>query len=217
MKIKGLILCLLVAGLGWAWSGAAQATEVTLHFTGQILPSSTLDDPAFAAGTTYAGDLTYDLSATDGLRADPSLGIYSGTSLTVSFSTGATVTCVGQPSIFVEDNRESADSFKMTCSNLAVTGSSLQLTLAGLILTDDHQTAFTTDSLPASFNLNDFGRRVFTLWWGGQTHELLTAEGTITSITFNQAVPLPASILLFGTALGGWLAAGTIRRSKRLL
>ena len=213
MKIKSLILCLFAVGLGWAWSGAAQATVIDLQFTGQII-SSTLGDPAFAAGTAYAGDLIYDLSA-QVFSPDPSLGFYSeGTSLTGSFSTGAT--CVGQPSIIVGNNSAGKDSFKVV--DFTVTGSSLPL-IPSLEFNDSSQTVFTSVSLPVSFILSDFDP-------GIQGKNLLlflcdnyqkSAICSITYVTFYQTVPLPASILLFGTALGGWLLAGIIRRSKRLL
>ena len=215
MKIKSLILCLFAVGLGWAWSGAAQATVIDLQFTGQII-SSTLGDPAFAAGTAYAGDLIYDLSA-QVFSPDPSLGFYSeGTSLTGSFSTGAT--CVGQPSIIVGNNSAGKDSFKVV--DFTVTGSSLPL-IPSLEFNDSSQTVFTSVSLPVSFILSDFdfGIQGKGLWILCEGQPQKYALGSITSISFNQTgpVPLPASILLFGTALGGWLVVGTIRRSKRFL
>jgi hypothetical protein len=209
VKIKKFILCLLVAGLGWVWSGAARATEIKLEFTGKII-YSTLGDPAFAAGTTYTGDLTYDLSAPDLSPADPNYGAYLGIGLAVSFSTGATATCVGQPSIFVENNFAGEDSFKVG-ADFAVTGSSLPL-IASLEFKDSNQTAFASDSLSASFSLSDFDSKDFWFLCVGQPQKF--ALGSIETNTFD-AAPLPASLLLFGTALAGWLAAGTIRRRKR--
>ena len=217
--IKKLIFCLLVAGLGWAWSGAAQATVIDLYFMGQIEPN-TLGDPAFAAGTTFTGDLTYSL-ATD-VPADPNYGTYYGTGFYVNFISGAKATCVGQPSIFVKNDfavsGSPIDSFNVGAL-FAVTGSSLQSICASLTFVDSSHTVFTSASLPASFLLSDFDP-------GIQGKNLLlflcdnyqkSAICSITYVTFYQTVPLPASILLFGTALGGWLLAGIIRRSKRLL
>jgi hypothetical protein len=222
VTIKKLILCLLVAGLGWAWSGAAQATVIDLHFTGEIYPN-TLGDPAFAAGTTFFGDLTYDLSAPNG-SDDPSYGVYTqGINFSVNFiSSGATATGAGQPSIFVKNDfavtGSAIDSFNVGAL-LAVTDSSLQSICASLTFVDSSHTVFTSASLPASFLLSDFdpGIQGKNLWLFLSDQSQRSAIGSITYVTFYQTVPLPASILLFGTALGGWLVAGIIRRSKRLL
>ncbi|MGB8991022.1 MAG: VPLPA-CTERM sorting domain-containing protein [Desulfobaccales bacterium] len=220
--IKKLILCLLVAGLGWAWSGDAQATEVTLQFRGEII-LSTLGDPAFAQGTLFTGLLTYDLSAPNG-SDDPSYGVYTqGINFSVNFiPTGPTATGVGQPSIFVKNDfavtGSLIDSFTVD-ADFAVTGSSLQSICASLTFLDSSHTVFTSASLPASFLLSDFdpGIQGKNLWLFLCDQSQKSAIASITYVTFYQTVPLPASILLFGTALGGWLVAGTIRRSKRLL
>jgi hypothetical protein len=221
MKIKRLILYLLVAGLGWAWSGDAQATVVTLTFWGQI-SDSTLADPAFAEGANFTGILTYDTSYDDQADLDPSFGQYFGINFSVSFpSTGAMVASAGQPSILVENNLAGVDSFKIADSNLTVTGASLPVTMASVIFTNVDQTAFASDSLPVSFNLADFNipqnPPLLTLWYVDQASHFFYATGPISNITFEafEAIPLPPSILLFGTALGGWLAAGIIRRSRR--
>jgi hypothetical protein len=208
MKIKQLILCLLVAGLGWGWCGNAQATIVTLQFQGKI-ERSTLGDPAFAVGTSYTGVFTYDSSARDESPTDPSYGEYSGLDFSLSFSTGATATSMGKINILVVNGLVDWCSF--AGSDFAVTGSSLQLSSASLTFMNFSSSDFVDDSLPGSFHIADFNIRTFML--SCETSGTY-AKGTINDIDFQDS-PLPASLVLFGTALGGWLAVETLRRSKR--
>ena len=195
-------------GLMWAglWGGLltppASANTVTFGFSGNLSNVSNDLFPSFNTGQTLTGFYSFD-STTPDSNPSANRGQYNGTisSLTVTVgSYTATLGTLGDNFIQVRNLPNNNDRYEvrapLTGPSLVNAGDTFTPVRFRIELKDGN--AFSSDTLPttppslSSFAQNQF-RIVFTDGHGNDR-----IKGSLTSLV---AVPLPASILLFGAGL----------------
>lgn len=189
---------------------AARAVTITVSFAGTIDEVGSEIASAFTAGDAFTGTLQIDASTADS-SADPGIGAYPGAvdDLAFTFGTYLATTTFGQVNV----TNGSFDAFVGTTFNASgdpVAG--LQLVEATLNLVDLDGSVFSSDAIPTSLSLSDFGFARAFLWFeGGLTSRRVA--GNVTSLTFT--VPEPGALTLLAVAaLGAVLTPRRCRRSR---
>jgi hypothetical protein len=148
---------------------------------------------------TVAGTFGYDNLAGDNSSSDPNIGEYTGAGFwtgTISNgpANGSTFNFTNLDIEIINNDQDfEEDSFSMSLSSAPQTY---------IFLTDDDQTAFSGDNLPALLTLDEFEFFEMSLYVvaDANIHQLFF---DIDSISAPTVVPLPPAIWLFGSALLG--------------
>jgi len=187
----------------------SSATPITFNFTGDVTKVQGLANPPFSVSTgTMSGFMTVDTTN------NGTSGHYNISNFSVNIE-GQIYTRVGPPSFFgveIVNGTPGPDQFKVSVIDpigpsfvvnpgLTLVASEFKIDLK----TDDSTSAFGSVALPPTIpSISSFAN---TNQWslafhGDEGHKV---SGTITALT---AVPLPASLLLFGAGLVALIGLG---------
>lgn len=220
-KITGLTLfiastCLL--------STQVNAALVTIEASGE---TNLVSQPALNSllGLTFSATAVYDTTVADA-NPNPDFGEY-GAGL-VSFTAtldGQTLTTPSPDSsrmVVTNDSATFNDNFSIGSfsTGLALSFPGLgpyESATVNLVLRDTSSSIFSNDELPASFDLMDFDLPFLSVILQPQTNNLNTRiDATINSLTVSSipnAVPVPAAVWLFGTAMAGLIGFSRRRQA----
>jgi hypothetical protein len=181
------------AALLLALSTPAAAATITVSFTATIDEVGSEVASAFTLGDTINGSIQID-GATPDSAADASIGFYSGAIDDLSFSFGSYLASASVGQVNVAN--AAIDTFVATTSN--ATGASvggLALVNATLNLVDSDGSALSTDAIPLSLLLSDFGTARASIFFEGGTPSRRVG-GNLSSLTLS--VPEPGALALLG-------------------
>ena len=182
---------------------AAQASTITISFSGTIDEIGPDVASGFTSGDPFSGTIQFD-DATPDTNASAILGDYGGAISSMSFDFGgylATAT-VGQVSVR-NDTNDSFNAVTFNGNGAQVAG--LSLVSLSLSLVDSAGTTFSSDAIPASLSLSDFFFAKGAIEFEGGTSRRV--RGSISSLTYT--VPEPGALALL--AVAGLLA---LRRGR---
>lgn len=209
VRLVGLVLVTVIV-----FSEAAQASVLTFSFRGIVTDEvSTELSPPIVPKTPFFGSYTFESTARDGFVDDPLLGVYDIQSFSLTLL-GNTYSLPnpGSSSIYVDKfNDPLADKYVVYA-----------LGLSGPFVNHSEPNIFTLvvgghfidDSLPLtppSLGVFPSGNRVRMEFIGADS--LLSFSGQLTSLTLTP-VPLPGTLLMFGSSLFG-LAGLLVRHRMR--
>lgn len=208
---------------GFVWGGLpaneARADLVTYNFTGAVGHVSTPLFPALNAGQTLSGSFTFDTAIADS-RGSASAGRYNDAITGMTVNVGAWSASLGSEGshnnnvINIRDG--SSDTFEVRAPLSGDGVGSYEPLYFRLTLKDPSGAVFGDDSLPSTApSLSSFASDGFRLVFTSE-NGIAKVRGNLTSLT---AVPLPASVILFGAgliALVG-LGAGSWRQKENRL
>jgi hypothetical protein len=185
----------LPAALLLVLSMPAAAATITVSFTATIDEVGSEVASAFTLGEAINGSIQID-GATPDSSADASLGFHPGAIDDLSFSFGSYLASasVGQVNV----TNAGFDTFVATTSN--ATGASvggLALVNATLNLVDSDGSALSSDAIPLSLLLSDFGTARASIFFEGGDPSRRVA-GNLSSLTLS--VPEPATLALLALA-----------------
>ena len=209
----GMILWGLLSGSLLA--NPATAALVTFNFTGTVtqVGSNLGASPFGGSPILLSGSYTFN-PATSNSSVIPSIGQYNNTISNLTFQLGTYGNIPGTitpNSILVANNFLGGDGYLLAApfSGAAVNGRNplaFEFDLTG------NSSAFGSTALPTTPpSLSSFATKTFRVIFAGGVHSIV--QGTLTSLT---AVPLPATVILFGAglvALAG-LGAGSWRQRR---
>jgi hypothetical protein len=192
------------------------ATLVTYNFTGAVGDVSKPLFPALNAGQTLTGSFTFDNTITDSKTGSASTGRYNDAITSFNIHLGTWSASLGSEGSHnnnvIKIGNGSSDTFEVRAPlNGDGVGSSEPLYFR-LTLKDPSGGVFANDSLPSTApSLSSFASDRFRIVFASE-HGIARVRGNLTSLT---AVPLPASVILFGAGLIALVGLGAGSWRKR--
>lgn len=219
-RVLNLSLSLMVLALGSVlpvWEGTrAEAALVTYQFSGNVSEvSGALFTPGgvgvdgFNSGLRLSGNYTVDTTTAGILPSGLPIQVYNGsvTNLNLSIGNYAAIQGVGTNLTTISSGTPAFYSVNLGTAGNLVKG--LAPSLFSLNLADETGTAFSSVALPGTqaLGLNAFNVNRWTLAFSNGK----SLVGSFDTVT---AVPLPATVLLFGAGLTGLVGFGARSRFK---
>ena len=214
-RVLNLSLSLVVLAVGSVlpvWEGTrAEAALVTYQFSGNIseVPGALftpggLGANGFNSGLKLSGTYTFDNATTGLLPSGLPIQVYNNSVSTLNLSIGnysAVLQGGGTNLTTVSSGNPSLYSVNLGTAGNLVKG--LAPSLFSINLADETGTAFSSVALPGNQapNLSSFNVNRWTLAFGNGK----TLVGSLDTL---KAVPLPATVLLFGAGLIGLVGLG---------
>jgi hypothetical protein len=194
------------------------ADTVTVHFAGTIDLVDAGLSSKFSTGQGITGSFTYDSATAPRAGSTATQGVFDALD-SVQFSSGTySASSLGAPEIQLDNDLPGFnDRFGLVSrQSEGLTGSKVggrDLTAFAIRLDDTTNTALTSSlSLPTSIDLDDYTSSRFFLFFGDTNPRLVS--GTF-SVLQSDAVPEPASVIIWGIALVGSGAYAALRRRRR--
>lgn len=213
--VRNVCLSLLVLAMGSIlpiWHGTtAEAALVTYQFSGNIseVPGSLftpggLGENGFNSGLKLSGTYTVDTATAGMLPTGLPIQMYNGSVTNLNLSIGnysAVLQGGGTNLTTVSSGNPSLYSVNVGTAGNLVKG--LAPSLFSLNLADETGTAFSSVALPGNQapNLNSFNVNRWTLAFSN-------GKSLVGSLDTLKAVPLPATVVLFGAGLIGLVGLG---------
>jgi hypothetical protein len=216
------IICGMVMG-GFLWGGLladqALAALVTYNFTGAVGHVSAPLFPTLNAGQTLTGSFTFDTAIADS-KSSASTGRYNDAITSMNVTLGAWSASLGSEGSHnnnvIKIRNGSSDTLEVRAPLSGDGVGSYEPQYFRLTLKDPSGAVFGDDSLPSTApSLSSFASDRFRIVFQSE-NGIAKVRGNLTSLT---AVPLPASVILFGAgliALVG-LGAGSWRKNYNSL
>jgi hypothetical protein len=207
------IACAMVMG-GFLWGGLpaspALATLVTYNFTGAVGEVSTPLFSALNAGQTLTGSFTFDNAIADSKTGSASTGRYNDAITSFNVNLGVWSASLGSEGSHnnnvIKIGNGSSDTFEVRAPLSGDGVGSYEPLYFRLTLKDPSGTVFGDDSLPSTGpSLSSFASDRFRIVFTSETG-IAKVRGNLTSLT---AVPLPASVIMFGAGLIALVGLGT--------
>jgi hypothetical protein len=184
-------------------SSTVEAETLTVSFSGAVTTVPTELSSTFFVSDPITGSFEIDSLSPD-FREDPTIGLYIGPT-NFSFEFGSYLATGpgggGGDSVTVLNTTPDTFGFNGTCGGAACIAADVGayfLTNMSLSLTDSTDTAFSSDALPTSLDINDFDSAKVSLIFQHATLPSKTVVGEISSVTL---VPEPSTSLLGMTAM----------------
>jgi len=184
-------------------SSAVEAETLTVSFSGAVTTVPTELSSTFFVSDPITGSFEIDSLSPD-FDADPTRGEYIGPT-NFSFEFGSYLSTgpggSGSDSVSVQNTTLDTFGFNVQCSAgrcIAADVGAYFLASMRLSLTDSTATAFSSDALPTSLDINDFDNDEVALIFEHATLPLKVVSGEISSVTL---VPEPSTSLLGMTAM----------------
>ncbi len=195
------VLCLI---------SSAQAASVTWVAVGTVDRVDSALAATFSLGDQFRLEYTFETTTPDNLGGDPLRGRYAAISAATVNVAGYTATATAGNILVFNDFGGPLDIYQVNpvgWSGADVGG--LSLGFPSIELRDSTGTAFANDSLPLSTDLlADFSNRSMSIDFvpNSNNDPVSFIVASVDSLTVS-AIPVPAGIWLFGSALGllGWL------------
>lgn len=219
----------LVGSIGAFFTGVlawpADAAPVTFRFTGEITSVTTTLSSArgFNPGQTFFGTYTFETTTADAIPSSDR-GAYRGiTAFSVNMAGQAIVPL--QPPVGLSDgifilNNEGAvrDRYSLLSSGSGPEIAGWQFRQMNIDLLDSSQSVFSNDTLPTTPpSLSSFAQRPTSFTFSnrdalGNFRGFGSVDGKLTSLSL---VPIPPTLLLFGSGVMVLAALHTIGRRSR--
>ena len=226
--ISGMLLSLGLLSIG----SAAHAASLTLNFdatyntalSGNAGNTSNLTDysAGLIGGQTIHGSFSYDPSAAPTFSASLSGGRtisdYFPTSLSFSIPSLNFSTAVATITVLDSTQPADLDTFQLVTDVFSAISPTHSVESRTGVFLDGPPTIFNSASLPANFNVADFGDAALIMVQTDSENGTFFGQRILrfdmTAVTASSETPLPAALPLFATGLGALGLLGWRRKRK---